>query len=50
MSSTDERIPAFKAVPELVALLALSFLWPYYQRAFYRVTLFHSLGDPSLAY
>lgn len=34
----------------LLALCGLSFLWPYYQRAFFRVTLFHQLGDRSLAY
>ena len=26
---------------------AFCFLWPYYQRSFYRVTLFHQLGDLS---
>ena len=31
----------------LIALnfIGLSFLWPYYQRAFYRVTLFNHLGE-----
>ncbi len=31
----------------MLALLGLTFLWPYYQRAFFRVTLFHGLGDVS---
>lgn len=31
----------------VLALLGLSFLWPYYQRSFFRVTLFHQLGDLS---
>lgn len=33
--------------PIVLALLGLSFLWPYYQRSFFRVTLFHQLGDSS---
>ncbi len=33
--------------PDMLALLGLTFLWPYYQRAFFRVTLFHRLGDAS---
>lgn len=33
------------------SFIGLSFLWPYYQRAFYRVTLFHSLGaNAEMAY
>lgn len=30
------------------SFIGLSFLWPYYQRAFYRVTLFNHLGDKGL--
>ncbi|WP_302962378.1 helix-turn-helix domain-containing protein [uncultured Adlercreutzia sp.] len=29
--------------------VGLSFLWPYYQRAFYRVTLFYRMGDDVVA-
>lgn len=36
--------------PIVFSVAGLSFLWPYYQRAFFRVTLFHQLGDHSLSF
>ena len=29
----------------LLVGLAFRFLWPYYQRSYYRVTLFYQLGE-----
>ena len=31
--------------PMTLAVVGLGFLWPFYQRAFFRVTLFYQLGD-----
>lgn len=35
----------------LIALsfIGLAFLWPYYQRAFYRITLFNHVGEQGVA-
>lgn len=49
--SPGNAVRSFVSAPANVAILlsgcALMFLWPYYQRSFYRVTLFHRLGELS---
>ncbi len=36
---------SYKSALTIANFVGLSFLWPYYQRAFYRVTLFYRLGE-----